>query len=426
VAIRRNKLTIAIGGTLAVAVIAGCGPIRIPFVASIKSPGHAVIRRPAKPAAPKPPVAKPPVVTPPTTTPPVVAPPAPPAETGKLGERVGISAGSSILWQSDAVRQRKLDAVAASGAKWFEFDIDWNSIQAAGPTSYMWTNTDNVVRDAKARGLKILAMVGYAPAWARPSSCPAGSDKCLPADPATYAAFAGAAVERYGATAVDPSLRGSILAWQVWNEANHGPFVTKVNVPAYTHMLKLAFMSMKTVDPMAIVLAGGTSPAPDDPSGSDMQPATFLKQMYANGAKGFFDAFSHHPYSFPCTPLTHADWNAFTQTLTLHNLMVANGDSAKKIWATEAGAPTGADIGNCSAGSPGSSVTEANQSKWMEQYFQGWYSEYASFTGPLFWFQIQDNGTDPMVFDDHFGLLRTDFTPKPAYATLQRLTNAAG
>ena len=152
-----------------------------------------------------------------------------------------------------------------------------------------------------------------------------------------------------------------------------------------------------------------------------MAPVQFLSQIYANGGRGFFDAFAHHPYSFPCSPLTEASWNAFTQTRDLHTVMVQNGDGGKKIWGTEAGAPTATDVGTCTPGNVGRSVTEATQSQYLADYFKGWYGDYASFTGPLFWFQIRDNGTNPSYSDDHFGLLRWDFSAKPAYRTLQRL-----
>ena len=186
-------------------------------------------------------------------------------------------------------------------------------------------------------------------------------------------------------------------------------------------MLKRAYVEIKKVDPATTILAGATSPAPDDPSGRDMSPVTFMRQIYANGGKGFFDAFSHHPYSFPCNPLTVASWNAFTQTKYLHDVMVQHGDGAKKIWGTEAGAPTGANIGTCTTGGIGRSVSEATQSQFVADYFKGWYQDYGSFTGPLFWFQIRDNGTDPHNTDDNLGLIRRDFSQKPAYRTFQRL-----
>jgi hypothetical protein len=154
-----------------------------------------------------------------------------------------------------------------------------------------------------------------------------------------------------------------------------------------------------------------------------MSPVSFLRGIYANGGRGFFDAVSHHPYSFPCSPLVSASWNAFTQTQYLHDVMVQNNDGGKKIWGTESGAPTAVNTGPCAAG-PNVSVTEAQQAQWVDDYFTGWYKNFGSFTGPLIWFQIRDNGTNPTSFDDHFGLLRRDFSPKPAYGEFRRLVAA--
>ena len=61
------------------------------------------------------------------------------------------------------------------------------------------------------------------------------------------------------------------------------------------------------------------------------------------GGGGSFDAVGHHPYSYPYDPSGGQSWNAFTQTGYLYQIMVANGDGAKKVWGTESGAPTGND-----------------------------------------------------------------------------------
>jgi len=174
--------------------------------------------------------------------------------------------------------------------------------------------------------------------------------------------------------------------------------------------------------PTATVLAGGTAPAPDDPSGRDMKPVTFLRNIYANGGAGYFDAWGHHPYSFPCSPLQTAEWNAFTQTQYLHNIMAQNGDGAKKIWGTESGAPTGSNVGPCTSG-PNVSVTEATQAQYVADYFKGWTQDFGSFTGPLIWFQIRDTGTNRGDWEQNLGLLRRDFSPKPSYAKFQQLLN---
>mgnify|MGYP003349347571 CR=1 FL=1 len=64
----------------------------------------------------------------------------------------------------------------------------------------------------------MLGQLGYAPPWARPADCPAGSNKCLPTDAAAYGAFARAAAARYGANSTDPTWRGTVGAWEIWNE----------------------------------------------------------------------------------------------------------------------------------------------------------------------------------------------------------------
>jgi hypothetical protein len=336
------------------------------------------------------------------------------------GDNVGVSAGSKVLWESDAERLAELDAIAATGAKWFSLDIDWASIEYQRG-KYRWAEVDRVVLQAKARGLKIIGIIAYSPKWARGADCPAGTTHCLPKKAEDYAAFAKVVVQRYGNFATNPAFRSAVLAWQVWNEPNHYPFVQSVNVAYYTYMLKLTWNAIKSVDWAGSVLAGGMSPAPDDPAGKDMSPATFLNGIYFWGGRGSFDAVSNHPYSFPCSPLTVADWNAFYQTLSLHWIMASNGDGAKRIWGTETGAPTGANIGTCSPFNGAVSVSQPTQAVFAAQYVTRWTKDWAGFTGPLIWFQIRDDGTDPMKTDNNFGLLRRNFTEKQAYGTFKWL-----
>src|SRR4051794_2431762 len=181
-----------------------------------------------------------------------------------LADRAGFNPGSGILWMNDGDRRRELDAMAATGAKWIALAFDWNSIQGDGPTSFRWDRSpDTVVREARARDLKITGPPAYSPPWARRAVCRTTSH-CLPADPAAFARFAGAAVARYGAGSTVKEFRGSVEVWQIWNEATHAPFVTPtVDVPGYTMMLRLASPAIKTRDAGATVLAGAPSPAGD-------------------------------------------------------------------------------------------------------------------------------------------------------------------
>src|SRR6478735_69224 len=172
-----------------------------------------------------------------------------------LADRAGFNPGSGILWMNDVDRRRELDAMAATGAKWIALDFDWNSIQGDGPTSFRWDrSTDTVVREARARNLQIVATLAYSPPWARRSVC-AGTSHCLPADPAAFARFAAAAARRYGANSAVAEFRGAVRVWQIWNEANHYPFVQPtVDIGGYTALLRQTYPAVKAEDGGATVL----------------------------------------------------------------------------------------------------------------------------------------------------------------------------
>jgi hypothetical protein len=329
--------------------------------------------------------------------------------------RAGLATGPEILWESDAAQDADYAAVAASGATWTTIDFDWNSIQSDGPNSWRWNAaTDRAVLSARAHGLKIIAVAGYAPTWARRSDCPTGELHCFPQNASDYGRFLGAAAARYGSLASDARLRGSVTVWSLWNEPNHKPFsMPKPDPDKYAAMVKSAYVAVKAVDPASTVLTGGTSPAPDAPDGSDYQPYTWLRMLYDRGVGGYFDGVAHHPYSFPTNPLEAHDWNAFTQTMTIYNVMVAHGDGAKKVWGTEAGAPTGTSD---------RSMTEAQQAQWVRDYFTGWNTTFKDFTGPFVMFRLRDSSNDLSNLSDNFGLMHLDRSPKPAYRAFQDVT----
>lgn len=330
--------------------------------------------------------------------------------------RAGITPGSTILWESDADLNRDLDAVRASGARWISIDVDWNSIQSDGPDSWRWQTTDRIVLAAKARGLQILGTLAYTPRWAVTPDCPPDTTHCLPEQVGDYARFAFGAAWRYGINSPYAELRGTVDAWAIWNEPNGSDFSRPRPDPVrYTAMLRAAYPLVKGVDPPSTVITGGTSPAGDEPDGSQYSPARWLGLLYLNGARGSFDAVGHHPYSFPTAPIEAHPWNAFTQTLDIRGVMMFFGDATKKIWGTEAGAPTGTSS---------VAISEAQQAQWVHDYYDAWNTAYADFTGPLFWFSQRDSGADRSQWLQNLGLLRRDFSRKPAFAAYRAVTGA--
>jgi hypothetical protein len=318
------------------------------------------------------------------------------------GDRVGFAQAYVPLWQSSAELNRDFDAIKATGAQWVRFDMVWSVVQAGGPTSFDWSTTDRAVAAANARGLKVLAVLGYTPTWARAPG--ASSDKYPPADPNTFATYARAAAQRYAPQGVH--------SYEIWNEENTGFWAPLPNPVTYTQLLKLAYPAIKTIDASATVIVGGFAGQGDTnmwkaADGSGIAPYRFLTEMYAAGAAGSFDAVAIHPYSIPGGPSAGGEWNPFTQAPAIHTLMANHGDTNKRIWATEGGAWTGT--------SP-NAVSETTQAQYARDYLTLWTQW--SYTGPFFLYTLRDRSTNTTDREDNFGVMHTDGTPKTAYQTI--------
>ena len=197
--------------------------------------------------------------------------------------------------------------------------------------------------------------------------------------------------------------------FEIWNEPNSGAFwLPAPNPAAYVQLLQAADTAIKAVDPGAFVITGGLAPEAND--ASDINEVTFLQDMYADGAKGYFNAVGDHPYSYPALPNTYEAWSGWSQMdatpVSLESTMAANGDGAKPIWATEVGAPTGGP----------DSVGTAGQAQDLTQAIDN--AKSSSYIGALYMYTYQDSGGDPATDEDWFGLLNADGSPKPAWSAV--------
>jgi hypothetical protein len=302
-----------------------------------------------------------------------------------------------------ADRQRYFDSLKAVGAGWIRIDINWAMIQRNGPRSYDWTPFDRLVRAARRRGIRVLGTLLYTPTWARASGLPANAP---PANAADFGRFAFRAATHFRSKGVS--------AYEVWNEPNIAPFWATGPDPArYTRLLKQAYAAIKRADRAARVVSAGLSPwsVHGAADAQHMNPLTFLERMYADGARGSMDAVGWHPYNFP-RGLGFYPWSAWSQmnatSPSARSIMTANGDGPKKIWATEWGAPTGTSS---------QSISEAAQAALIRaglRSLRSW-----SWAGPSFVYSFRDEGTDLSDREQNFGLLRRDWSPKPAYAAFR-------
>ena len=197
-----------------------------------------------------------------------------------------------------------------SGTHWVRYvAFEWDQIEPvrATPARYEWHTVDEQsLRNAHDNDLEVLAIVLFAPTWARlyPDSA------CGPIDPGQlerYGAFLSALVQRYK----DPPY--NVKHWELGNEPDmqvvnerrgHGCWgedrYETFGGEAYGEMLKLAYPAIKAADPEAQVLIGGLlldcDPA-HPPEGQTCPSGRFLEGILDAGAGNAFDVVSYHGYA---------------------------------------------------------------------------------------------------------------------------------
>ncbi len=270
------------------------------------------------------------------------------------------------------------------------------------------------------QGTKVILDVVDTPQWESGSANAA----MPPRDAADYGRFVAAIAKRFA---------GRVAAWEIWNEEDDSLWWASGPDPAaYAALLKAAYPAIKTVDPSATVVLGGLT-------GNDYE---YLSQLYAHGAKGFFDAVGVHtdsicnrvsPYEILRNSRTDRRINrwAFLGYRTVHEVMQANGDNGP-IWMTELGWSTSTQECNSGAwaGQTAAGVSRQTQATFLSQAYHCLAQDPYVQVG--IWFGLQD--TEP--FDSpraSYGLLDSSLAPKPAYEALSdyshngdRLTEPCG
>ena len=241
---------------------------------------------------------------------------------------VGIAAGADLGFRSPSDRARELDDYLSLGVVWIRHDFAWD-VAEPEPGVFNWAPYDAVVDGARKRGLEVIVTLSYTPAWANGGHA---DHRFAPQRPRDFGEFAAAAVRRYAPLGVH--------AYEIWNEPNIGFWQPAPNPVAYTAVLRAAYTAIHKVDPGAVVITGGMSPAGDGPS--TYSPHTWLRALYSQGAKPYFDAIGAHPYVDADAGADSSDpgnpWYQLAgSTPSIRSIQADHGDSAKRIWATEVG-----------------------------------------------------------------------------------------
>ncbi len=245
--------------------------------------------------------------------------------------------------------EAKVAMIADAGFHWIRQQFIWADIEISEKGNFTdarndldgdgeidaisaWEKYDRIVDLAEQYGLQIQARIDAPPPWTRAVPEDVAGAFAPPDDFQDLADFAAVLAERY---------RGRIRHYQVWNEPNIFPEwgnQSTVNPEAYTEMLCLVHDALKAVDPEIVVISGALAPT-QSLTGRDLNDFIFLQRMYQAGAADCFDVLSVQGYglnSGPTDQRMRPTVVNIARNLYIRDIMVANGDSHKSIWISEA------------------------------------------------------------------------------------------
>ncbi|MDX2160677.1 MAG: cellulase family glycosylhydrolase [bacterium] len=301
--------------------------------------------------------------------------------------------------------RQSLDYVREMGAGTIVEFFPWAYLEPADDV-YNWQIADRIVRHAQNQGVRIIARMGFVPAWARITEDAAATTfNTLPPEAyPLFADFLAAFASRY-AGAVD-----HLIIWNEPNLAFEWGYQT-VDPRAYTAMLRTVYPAIKAANPHSVVLAAALAPTlepPGSPHGLD--DLLYLQAMYEHGAADWFDALAIHTYGFihSAGDAPAAERLNFRRAELLRAIMTEHDDAAAPAYITETGWNDSPRWAN--AVSPSLRIQHtlaalelAESWEWLEAMCL-WVFRYAV---PTF------------SYPDYFTLVSVDFERKPIYFAVQ-------
>ncbi len=303
----------------------------------------------------------------------------------------------------------------SAGVTLLRQNFDWKQIERT-PGVFDFSMTDRFVLAAAKEGIEVMPLLFGEPAWAS-SRPPGNTDRATfpPRRVADFGRYVAAVAMRYGANGSlwleHPGVKPRpARAFQVWNEPNLPVYWGgRPNPKRYTALLRATHSALHQVQPKAQLVTAGL---PKSKKGMSLR--TFVKRMYAAGARKSVDVLGVNPYAPSLKGIEKQ----------LREARNALPKSARRtpLWITE--------IGWASGGPPtkGRKVGINGQASLVTRVFRNLAKKrkawrlrgivyYAWRDAPIY-----PGGKD--FWGLHTGLYHLDGRPKPAALALRRVTRA--
>jgi hypothetical protein len=294
--------------------------------------------------------------------------------------------GVNIHFTRDAAA---LDAAYSAGFTWVRKDLAWAEVETV-PGVYDFSAYDQLIADLEKRGMQVLFILDYG------NPLYTGGERVPPTTPAALEAFgcyAEAAARHFA---------GHGVFYEVWNEPNTGFFwPPQPDAAQYAALVGEAITRVRAGEPQAQVVTGGLS----------CGDYSFLRSFLMAGGSTGAAAIGFHPYR-ATAPETLTNellaWRSIVNQASLNNL---------PTWDTEWG---------YSSTWFGNGHTPEARARHAVMVARELLTSWSAGFPLIIYYDLRDDGFDPIDAEQNFGLLAQDGTAKPAMQAVRTLTAAAG
>jgi len=278
------------------------------------------------------------------------------------------------------------------GVRWTRDEFSWERIEPR-KGQFNWKDTDDGVNAERAAGLKILGLLAYSASWARRDP---GRFTSPPKNVEDYANFVYAVVSRY---------RDRVHHWELWNEPDSPVFwPPNPQVGEFAALVEAGVRAAKRADPTCTVMPAGLLVGMNH-----VDNWRYLEDLMKFPCGKLVDVVAWHAY---CDPLSPEKGKYAERTR-----MLSERSLGKRLWLTEQGWPT--------AKRPdGTRLPAAAQRDYLVRAHVLALSDPAVDT--FFWFLFRDGQDRDHDYEQSYGLLNPDLTPKPSFPAYVTMTGLIG
>jgi hypothetical protein len=295
-------------------------------------------------------------------------------------------------YSNRASLERLASEMQEAGVSILRMDFLWEDIEPR-QGEFAFERYDTIVDIMAQHHIQILGLLDYCAGWASDT----GQWNNPPRDNQLLVRYASKVIEHY---------KGKITYWELWNEPDSPVYwLNQDGLVRYCGLLRDVYTAAKKANPGCKILNGGFSQAP-----------LSISRLYDNGAKDFFDILNIHIFATPFDTAAIASVKA--NVAFAQKIMKRNGDGDKKLWITEIGCPGVKARLRVDNWWMGRNPDERMQAAWVTTVFTNLVG-----LGPVekvFWAFFRDCNGHWGNGVDYFGLIRWDYSRKPAYNAYRR------